>query len=398
MTKFPENIDNIAKILTIGIGGAGASVVEKINKSNINSINTILIDTDENTIDNSSAGKKFCIPASLVKELSNKPADLLVSKELSKELKPLLDLVSKTEVIFTISGLGGNTGTVVTPFLVHILKENLLWIWSLATLPFFFEGKHKIVNSLKRLKLIQQSANAVLVIPHDKIFRIVDKNLSMKEVFTPANNLCAELINNITKLTNLEEQGGLGSISISDIKNKMLNKRSTLYGIGVGSGESRIQAAIDQAFSSPLLGKDLLNRIDGLIINISGDDTVTLEEINKGIEYLRTLIDKDIDISFGLLLDPKLNGQLKVGLITCGTDTYIHADNWDLSLVSPGGQKDSSLDKKIPFQSRLSQQSQKPLQTMIDFKKLSKGRFDKSEATVYGGIDLDIPTFLRKRK
>lgn len=351
MIKFSEDSDNTPQILAIGIGGAGACVIDKINGCNVNGIDTFLIDTD------------------------------------IKELKPFVDSLPKAEIVFTITGLGGNTGTIITPHLVHLLRERSYWVWSLCSIPFFFEGKQKILNSLKTLKAIQQSANTVLVIPHDKIFKMIDKNLSMKEAFTPANNLCAGLVLDIGRLTCLNGKGKWISIKFSDIKGRIIGKKTTLFGVGEGK---EVQIAIEQAISGPLLNKEVLNSADGLILSVSGNKAITLDEVNKGVEFIRTLITKDIDIIFGVAIDPALRDRVKVGIITTGLDIGSNIDNWDLS--------SASVPKKSLILTRPLGQSQKPMQTMIDFKRLQKGCFEKSEATVFGGVDLDVPTFMRKKR
>lgn len=357
MIKYSEDNENIPQILAIGVGGTGASVIDKINSD---SIRTFLIDSEDANV---------------------------------KELKPFVESLPKAEIVFVISGLGGSTGTAVAPDLVELLKEKTYWVWSLCTIPFFFEGKQKIINSLKTLKLIQQYANTILVIPHDKIFKMVDKNLSMKEVFTPANNLCAELVLAIRRLTSPDGKDKWINIKFSDIKNRIVNKKTTSFGFGEGRG---IQTAIEQAISGPLLDKEVINSADGIILSVSGSKNITLDEVNKGIESLRAVISKDIDIIFGVTIDPPLRDRVKVGIITTGLDMASNIDSWDLS--SAGVTRETGLARKSSVLIRTPGQGQKPTQTMIDFKKMQKGCFEKSEATVFGGIDLDVPTFMRKKR
>lgn len=383
MIKFSEDYKSSSQLLAIGIGGAGDSVIDKIG----NSLDTYLIDTDTVTLDNSTAKEKLCLSAKSVRDLTGGTA----GSELKNTLKSFVDSLPKAEMVFTISGLGADTGTVVTPYLVEFLREKAYWVWSLCTIPFFFEGKSKILNSLKRLKTIQQTANTVLVIPHDKIFKMADKTLSMKEAFTPANSLCAELITAISRLTCGERRDGWINIKFSDIKNRIVNKETTSFGIGEGTGEDRIRQAIEQAVSGPLLDKEVLNSSKGVILSFSGSKTLRIEEVNNGIGFLRTLAGKDIDIIFGVVKDTASKERVKAGIITTGLEMGSNMESWDLS---PAG---ATKEVRRPIV-RTPQQAQKPKQTMIDFKRTQKGRFERSEATVFGGVDLDVPTFLRKKK
>lgn len=373
MIRFSESVENKSQILAIGIGGAGGSVIDRIN-----GVDTFLIDTDQDAINNSISKDKICITSRLD------------SEELVGQLKAIVSSLPKAEIVFTISGLGGNTGTTITPILLQLLKERSYWTWSLVTLPFFFEGKPKILNSLKGLKSIQGYADSFFVVPHDKVFKMVDKNISMKEVFTPAGNLCAELVMDVMRLTS----SSWVNIKFSEIKSRMAKKKSTSFGIGEGNGDSRLRLAIEQAFGGPLLGKDVLGHAESVIVSIAGSEDLTLDEVRGGIEYLRAIIAKDIDIVFGVSMDSRLNGSVKVGIIVTGIEAGSNIDDWGI-ITSV---KDVSSVKRAPYLTRPLQPQQKAQQVVIDFKKLYKGRFEKSEATIYGGEDLDVPTFLRRKR
>lgn len=403
MISFSENDKQPKKILVLGIGGTGHSIIEKINTYNLTGIGTYFIDVDTDAVSSSSAIEKFCIPDKLVKEFHVESNTALVNQELTKVLKPVIDTLPKAEIVFVISGLGGVIGTAITPVVLQMLKEKLFWVWSLNTIPFFFEGKSKIVNSLRQLKPIQQYANAVLVIPHDKIFKMVDKEISMREAFSPAGNLCVDLITDIYKLTSNSGINKRINIKFSDIKDKLSNKRSTAFGAGEGVGESRITTAIEKAFNSSLLGKDTLLSAERIIVNVSGNENLKLDEVNRGMEFLHTLISKEKNVVFGVTIDNKLQDSIKIDIIAIGIDTG-SADSWGLSLSGDSGARDNTIAQGAELVGRFSrlnrpgQLTQKPKQTTMDFKKMVKGCFEKSEATIFGGEDLDVPTFLRKKK
>jgi cell division GTPase FtsZ len=160
---------------------------------------------------------------------------------------------------------------------------------------------------------------------------------------------------------------------------------------------------MERAVLGPLLGKETLLSAERIIVNISGNDDLRLEEINKGMEILYTYIPKDKNVVFGVTIDNKLKDMLKVAIIALGTDTSSPADDWAMSLPAESGIRGGirSQGTDTNNKSKLGKQGQKPQQTMIDFKKMSrtqKGCFETSEATVFGGEDLDIPTFLRKKR
>jgi len=402
MIEFENKTEN-NKILVIGVGGAAQTILEKINTYELKDLKTLFIDSDPDAVSNSTASEKVCVPSRLVKGLESDTISITGNPELAGILKSFVESLPKAEIVFTVAGLGGSAGTVITPLLLQLLKEKLYWVWSLNTVPFFFEGKSKIINSLKQIRSIQSCANSVLIIPHDKIFKMGDKDLSMKEAFIPAGNICVDLITNVCALTCDDKQGQKISIKFSDIKDRFSSKKSSGFGIGGGSGDSRVNIAMEKAVLSPLLGKENLLSAEKIIVNISGNDDLRLEEINKGIEILHTYIPKDKNVVFGVTIDNKLQDTLKTAIIVLGTDTSSPADDWAMSLPSETGIRSGIRSQNYDTNkgSKGNKHGAKAQQTMIDFKKVSKtqkGCFDTSDATIFGGEDLDIPTFLRKKR
>lgn len=405
MIKFTEDTAEAKKIVVIGIGGTGCSVVEKINTYNLNGIKTFYIDLDTEAVNNSTITDKIFVPNKLAREFNTENISTSANQELAKALKPFIDSLPKAEIVFTVCGLGGIMGTVIAPIVLQMLKEKSFWVWSVNTIPFFFEGKTKILNSLRQLKPIQQYSSAIFAIPHDKVFKMVDKELSMKEAFTPAGSICVDLIIDVYKLTSGNGVNKRINIKFSDIKDKLSNKRSTSFGIGEGVGQDRMITAFGKAINSSLLGREILSSAERVIVNISGSEGLKLDEVNKGMEFLYTQIPKEKNIIFGVTIDNKLQDSVKADIIVIGIDTG-SADNWGLSLSNDTNIKESAIPQGAELAGRFSklgrqsqpQTTQKHKQTMIDFKKMAKGCFEKSEATLFGGEDLDVPTFLRRKK
>lgn len=405
MINFADEIGGNSKILAIGIGGAALDVVNTIADWKLKGIDTAFIDTDTDTIKSSSSPEKFHLSQRLFKKLEDlTEGSGLASQSVAKELCSFVNPLQQYEATFTVTGLGGATGTVITPYLIQILKEKSQWVWSLLTLPFFFEGKPKIINSLKGFKRINALADAVLVIPHDKIFKMVDKNISMYEAFMPANRIYTKLIGSVYRLT---APSGWVSIGLSDIKDELANKKATAFGVGEAGGARMIHKAIESAAGDSLLGKELLSGTRSLMVSILGGEDLKLKDVENGIDFLRTFIPKEGNISFGVATEKSWNGKVQVGIIALGLDSSAQdvSSSWDLSLAAR--KEETVLKESAPIKTRFQPISRplgrlrtvsKPRQTTIDFKPSFKGRFDKSRPTMHEGEDLDIPTFLRRKK
>ena len=404
MITFSQKQKKPRKIIAIGIGGAGYNVINDIVRNSVPGVETYFIDSNKTTIKDCLSQIKYCIPRKLVGGLGGNAGSRAVNspevKALKENLKCFVNSLPPAEMVFTISGLGGGVGTIIMPLLIPLLKQRRMWVWSLVTLPFFFEGKTKIINSLARLRPIYEIANAVMVVAHDRVFKMVDKNLSMKEVFTPANNLCGELILAVTRLTCCEDSDHQVKIRFDDIKRKLTDRRATCFAKGGGSGSDRIKKAIEEALKGPLVSVELLRSAEGIIIDICGGKNLSMDEIKKGMEFLQAEVSDKVSMSFGITVDDGLKDRAQVCLIALGVDSDNAANSWGLSLEREDSRRGrlEAAGNKSKDGSQRPRRYRKAEQTMINFKQLSKGRFEKSKATIYEGIDLDIPTFLRKKR
>ena len=394
MIRFEDNPVSNSRIIVIGVGGGASIVVDKIAQLKLDNLETAIIDTDLDVLNSTRSGRELHISRDKIKHLAVSGSSNISKQKLSRELDNFCSSLPPAEIVFVISGLGGMTATVVAPYLVQALKNTNQWVWSLFTVPFFFEGKQKTVNSLKAIKQVQTITDAVMVIPHDKVFRMVDRKVSMGEAFTVADCICAGVIDTIQRLTHANSWV---SIDFPAVKEIISNRKGTAFGTGKAKGSDMIYQAIDQALSSPLLGKEVIRNSHKLLISIFGGDDLTIKEIDAGIDFLSKQIPKQVNINFGAATLKDLKGQVRVSIVALGLDSKSHADisgNLDLAMAARTTSVTAANQQK-PVNKLKS--SAKPRQTMLNFKAALKGRFERSAPTIHHGEDLDIPTFLRRK-
>jgi len=360
MIRFEGDIKDDFRITVIGMGGASRKIVDTITGWEYQGIQTAFIDTKE-----------------------------------IKELNGIIDSLPHSEITFVLTGMGGKTGTEVTPYVVGLLKKKSLWVWTLATIPFFFEGKAKIINSIRAVKQVQTLSDAVLVIPHDKVFNMVDRNIKMYKAFLPANDICIKCISCVYRLTMPSNKVG---VDYSDIRRYFGHNNSTGFGFGAGNGENKVRQAVESAIGDILLGKELVSKAGGLIVSILGGDDLKLKEVQDGIDFLHTFALKTAEINFAVTVDNSFNNKVQISIIALGLNSDTNDISSRLSGVSVPNKQISR--RKINTQplSKGHRPGIKGKQTTIDFKSLFKGQFDKSKPTIYNGEDIDVPTFLRKKK
>lgn len=364
MIRFINDPNNDSQILVVGVGGGAKGTIDSVAGLKLRGIETAFIDT-----------------------------------KIIKELDQFVNSLPKAQVTFTVTGLGGSTGTVITPYLIDLMKKKSFWIWSLLTLPFFFEGKQKIINSLKGLKSIQKLVNALLVIPHDKVFKMVDKNVEMYKAFLSANEVCVKLISSMYRLTMSSNRI---KIDISDIKKRLADRKSTAFGTGIASGNNRVPKAMEDAVRDSLLGNEVLSKTRNLVVSITGGEDLKLKEIETGVEFLKTLVPQEMNVNFGVAIEKSWKEKVEINIIALGLDDAVHdiSNGLGITLVNRDDvQGKEKINRQITSRiTRTTKLVSKPKQTIIDFKPSFKGRFDKSQPTLHHGEDLDVPTFLRRKK
>jgi len=382
-------------------------VVDRVSRLELSNLETALIDTDPEIIAAANAPEKLHISRDLLVggQMPNAESNSR-GQRLVEETNRFVGSLPKADMVFVVSGLGGLTGTTLGAYVLRELKRKQQWVWALLTIPFFFEGKQKIVNSLRTAKQLQNFSDALMVIPHDKIFTMSDKNISMREAFIPANKLCTGLISAVHTLT---DSRSWVSINSADIKAAIIEQKISAFGAGQGQGAEKVIQAAQQALASPLLGREVINNCRRLLVIIQGGEDLAVNEIDACIAFLSQHVSRQVNINFGSASRKGQEGKAKVGLIALGLDNVFQGDlsrSWDLSVPVQEEKKNQpkpviKQQPEVQLKSKLTSKLRsrgKPRQTMLDFNTAAKGRFERSSPTFHHGEDLDIPAFLRRKK
>ena len=398
MIHFSEEDNSMPKIVVLGIGGAGGLVVDSIARSGFGNIETAFIDTNSDFMNKIYSREKFHIQRNLLKRIEAKTKQ--TKENVLGEVERYIESLSEGTMVFLVSGLGGRTGASISPYISSLLREHNQWVWALVTIPFFFEGKQKIIHSLKCMKSIQKNVDACMIIPHDKIFKMIDKNISMQEVFSPANEICIKTVRSICSLTNPENWI---SLNFSDIKDGIQKGKTTAFGFGQAHGKDRIYRAVEQAISSPLLGKQTIDVSNKLLVSIYAGTDLNIEEIDSGIEFLNKQVPQHININFGVETAKSISDKVEVRIMAMGLDRNTGEDisaDWGVSLDPTRAEKTEQSRLTPRAQSRIkigASSINKAKQTTLDLQSTYKGKFERSTPTLYNGEDLDVPTFLRRK-
>ena len=308
------DIDQLAKIKVIGVGGGGNNAVNRMIESGVKGVDFIVANTDLQVLNTSKAPIKIQIGVELTSGLGagGKPE---IGKESALESKEEIEsALEGADMVFITCGMGGGTGTGAAPVIADIAQNMGALTVGIVTKPFSFEGKKRMDNALSGIEELKKHVDTLIVIPNDRLRDIIDKSTPMIDAFKEVDNV---LHRGVQSISDLIAVSGLVNLDFADVKTVMEKRGSALIGIGLGVGENRAIEAAKQAVSSPLLETSIDGATDA-IINVTGGTSLTLFEAEDAAEVVRQSSNNDINIIFGAVINENLNDEVIVTVIATG--------------------------------------------------------------------------------
>ncbi|HHT97038.1 MAG TPA: cell division protein FtsZ [Clostridiales bacterium] len=303
-----------AKILVIGVGGAGNNAVNRMIEENIVGVEFICVNTDKQHLHNCKAPSCIQIGEKLTKGLGAGAQPEVGEKAAVESIEELTETIKGADMVFVTCGMGGGTGTGAAPVIANISKDLNILTVGIVTKPFKFEAKARMSNALSGIEKLRDNVDTLIVIPNDKLLEIVDRRTSMPEALKKADEVLQQGVQGITDLINVP---GLINLDFADVKTVMENKGVAHIGIGFGTGDNKCLDAVHAAISSPLL-ETTINGASHVILNISGD--ISLIEANEAASLVQELAGEDANIIFGAVHDENSNDQVMITVIATGIE------------------------------------------------------------------------------
>ena len=309
-------MDQLAKIKVIGVGGAGNNAVNRMIDSGVKGVEFIVANTDLQVLNSSKAPIKLQIGEKLTDGLGAgaKPE---VGREAALESKDAIkDLLTGADMVFITAGMGGGTGTGAAPVIAEIAQDLGALVVGIVTKPFSFEGRKRMEQALSGLQELKAHVDTLIVIPNDRLRDIIDKSTPMLDAFREVDNVLRRGVQSISDLIAVT---GLVNLDFADVKEVMKDSGNALIGIGIGTGEGRAVEAAKQAVSSPLLEASITGATSA-IINVTGGSNLTLFEVEDAAEVIRAAANTDINTIFGAVINENLKDEVIVTVIATGFD------------------------------------------------------------------------------
>lgn len=365
--ELEEVRNTSAKIKVVGVGGGGSNAVNGMIASNLQGVEFIVINTDLQALESSLAHRCIQIGSSLTRGLGA-GADPEIGRQAALDDKDLIeDAINGADMIFITAGMGGGTGTGASPIVAEVAKELGILTTAVVTKPFLFEGNKRARNAEQGIKEIKKHVDAVIAVHNNRLLGITEKHTPWLQALSLANDVLRQAVKGISDLILVP---GLINHDFADIKTIMAESGRALMGIGSAKGENRALNSAKLAISSPLLEESSIDGAKGVLINITGNSSLSLHEVNDAASLVRDAAREEANIIFGSVIDPDLDDEVVVTIIATGFE-----DKPKMALPS--------YDKWRPAREAL-------------ILKGSKKILSKNMSSDVDENDLDVPTFMRR--
>ena len=389
--------ESSAKIIVVGVGGAGNNAVNRMVEEAISGVEFIGVNTDKQALTLCKAPTVIQIGEKLTKGLGAGAKPEIGEKAAEESIEEIRQAIQGADMVFVTCGMGGGTGTGAAPVVAGVAKEMGILTVGVVTKPFRFEAKTRMSNALSGIEKLKDSVDTLIIIPNDKLLEIVDRRTTMPEALKKADKVLQQAVQGITDLINLP---ALINLDFADVQTVMIDKGVAHIGIGEGKGDDKAMQAVQQAVSSPLL-ETTIEGASHVIINVSGD--ISLMDANDAATYVQNLTGEDTNIIFGALYDDKEADFVRITVIATGLD-----DETTRKASVSKDKKAAGTGRTVRTQAAPQQQSVQEPQQSAGFQQptfqqptFQQPNFQSAQPTFTSNVpkrDIQLPDFLKNRR
>jgi cell division protein FtsZ len=387
MFEFDEAIERGAVIKVIGVGGGGGNAVNTMIASSIHKVDFIVANTDAQALRNSKAPVKIQLGRQLTKGLGAGTKAEVGREAALEDRESLVEAIKGADLVFIAAGMGGGTGTGAAPVIAEAARETGILTVGVVTKPFTYEGKPKTESAEAGINELKKHVDSLIIIPNDRLISQAGKNMSLFDAFKPSDDVLRQAVQGISELIT---STGFMNLDFADVKTVMSVRGMAMMGIGVGAGDNRAADAVNNAIASPLLEDNDISGAKGVLVNITGSATMTMDDYNTVNRIVHDKVHEEANIKIGVVRDDDMGDTIKVTVIATG-----FGDRFDVekghkrsfgampAIEKPTTSSRSSLDKPTFIRDRQQTENVTRIRPTVS-------TFEEDED------QYDIPTFLRK--
>ncbi len=384
MFEYVENSLGGAKIKVVGVGGGGGNAVDNMIEMGLAGVDFICANTDAQALAASKASMKMQLGAKLTKGLGAGSNPDVGKRAAEEDRDKIRESLAGAHMVFITAGMGGGTGTGGAPVCAEIAKEVGALSVAVVTKPFAFENKKRMQQAEDGIVELAKHVDTLLCIPNQRLLEYAGKEVTLVTAFKRADEILYFAVKGISDLITVR---GLINLDFSDIRTVMEGTGMAIMGTGKAGGSNRGMEAAKRAVTSPLLEELSINGAQGVLVNLTGGENLTLEDVESAMTYIQKEVHHEAHIIFGAVIDKAMGDEMMVTVIATGFSRSDDSLNRELIKIGPAaviGQSKSDLDM--------------PTFIRKDREAIAIDKVTRKNLSVNGeDSEYDIPTFLRKK-
>lgn len=305
-----DNFEPAAKIVVIGVGGAGNNAVNRMIDKEISNVEFWVANTDKQALSTSKAEHRIILGQDITGGLGAGGEPEVGERAAEASIEDIRQIVQGANMVFVAAGMGGGTGTGAAPIVAKCAKEAGALVVAIVTRPFTFEGKKRVINSINGLTRLKEQVDSIIVVSNDKLL-VTAGNAPISSAFLASDNVLAQSVETVINLILLP---AVINLDFADVKSTLENSGVGMIGFGVGQGANRAKEAANNALNSPLLEASISGARRAIVAVTCGRD-VSLFDAQECVNLLINASGHDIDLKFGVSINDQLSDEILVSVI-----------------------------------------------------------------------------------
>ena len=329
----------------MGVGGGGCNAINNMMSKEIEGVDFIAVNTDMQSLAHSSAPKTIQLGKTTTRGqgAGSFPEIALAAAEESKE--EIEEALKDVELLFLTAGMGGGTGTGATPYIAKLAKERDILTVAVVTKPFQYEAEVRLKIAEQGIAELRRYVDTMIVLPNENLFRIANKETTLKDAFASSDNV---LYLGVKGITDLITTPGLINLDFADVRMVIKKMGRAMMGMGEGEGENRAIKAVEEALSNPLLEDVNIKGATGALINITGSPDMTLFEFDEAAKRVREEIGgNSATIKVGTAFSKELEGKVRVSIFATGMqESFPYVEENTENIIEDKSEKNKETKKE----------------------------------------------------
>jgi cell division protein FtsZ len=405
------------RVKIIGVGGAGTHALGEVARTELASLPLALVHTHARLLQHSNIPRRILVGLNRTHGLGTGGDAELARVMAESDSAALRELVSDSDLVFILAGMGGGTGTGITPVVARLAKQSGALVVALVTTPYDFEGLRRQRQAQAGLQLLRTAVDAVISVPNQKTSKLLDAKTTVLDAFAFTNKVLADALLGIYQMLT---RPGLINVDFAYLCSVLRGRHvESALATARASGEHRAREVVEKLLASPLLdGGQAIAEADQVLVSVVASNNLTMAEINKIMEQLGRHVEQR-QLVIGTAIDAAQPDFISLTLLAAKhgkpplpqavdnqkparSENTVFMKEEDASrpaprfVAPPPESTPENTRQLLEVQPSSRKRKSGWKQELLALEIVSRGRFEKSEPTIHRGADLDVPTYIRR--